>query len=64
MDEPRVSCDCDLSESSTVEISAQLDLLTEGSLSKPKQNVSESYKLCRTSSPPLFYRGNVNTYLE
>lgn len=31
-DEPQASCDCDLSDSSTVEISAQLDLLTEGSL--------------------------------
>lgn len=43
-DEPWVSCDRDLSDSSTVEICAQLDLLTEGSLSKPKQNVTESYR--------------------
>lgn len=41
-DEPQVSCDCDWSD--TLEISAQMDLLTEGSLSKPRQNVSESYR--------------------
>lgn len=43
-DELWVSCDCDLSDSTTEEISAKLDLLTEGSLSKPRQNVSESYR--------------------
>lgn len=43
-DEPRVLCDCDMSDSSTVEISAQLDLLTEGSLSKPRQNITETYR--------------------
>lgn len=65
-DQPQVSCDRDLSDSSTVEISAQLDLLTEGSLSKPRQNVSESYRHRNFTEPLLYhsYRSNVNAYLK
>lgn len=42
-DESRVSCDCDLSDSSTVEISAQLDLLAEnlGKMSVRATNSAE-----------------------
>lgn len=62
-DKPWISCDCDLSDCSTMEISAQLDLLTSGTLSK----ATKSY-IQRNFTEPfvfvLFYSNNVNAYLK